>query len=229
MARKGSTPANVTRMRNAIVAVVAVIVVAIVGFGLWYTSDTAVPDTFVEGTHYEAIDGAAAVDPRRPIVVREYFSYYCVHCRNFDSQVEAWLERKPADVEFERSPVVFSPAWRLIGQAYYALAAKNALAENHPRLFRAIHDNNRQFTSADMMADFVDGHGIDRATFLAALNSPDVLRRINEADARARDQRINAVPSLVVADRYVVNMDEVPRDKAFAVVDHIVAEIRATK
>jgi thiol:disulfide interchange protein DsbA len=227
LASKRGSETQVTKLRVAIVAIAAVIVVAVVGIGLYYARDVPAEGGFVAGTHYALLDDAAAPDPKRPVVVREYFSYYCVHCRNFDPQVEAWRESKPDDVTFERSPVAFSPVWRVMGQGYYALLATGALAENHPRLFRAIHENNRQFLTADSLADFVDGHGVDREAFLAAFNSPDVHRAMSAADLRARAQRIDSVPALVVGDRFRVNLDNVPRAQAFAVVDFLVAEIRA--
>jgi thiol:disulfide interchange protein DsbA len=227
LTRKAPTPARILRLRRAIAAGVVVLVLAVVGLGIWYTTDSAPPGAYVEGIHYEIIDDTSAPDPRKPIVVREYFSYYCVHCRNFDPQVEEWRRELPEGVVFERSPVVFSPVWRIMGQSYYALAAANALSENHPRLFRVIHDGGRQFTTAESVADFVDGHGITRDAFLGAYNAPDVHRAINEADLRARMHGINSVPSLVVGDHYRINLGAVPRAQAFEVVEHIVALIRA--
>jgi thiol:disulfide interchange protein DsbA len=226
LSTKKRSDARIARARTAIVALVAVLAIAIVGIGIYYTRGTA-PDTFVLGTHFELLEGAPPRDPKRPIVVREFFSYYCVHCRNFDPQVESWRKSKPTDVVFERSPVVFSPIWRTIGQGYYALAATGALTENHPRLFRAIHDNNRQFLTPEALADFIDGHGVSREQFLVTFNSPEVSRAIQAADVRAREQRINSVPSLVVGDRYRVNLDKVPRAQAFDVVDFLIEELRA--
>lgn len=216
--------AKVNRVRNVIVGSIVAIVAIVVGFGLFYSTDIAAPDTFVEGKHYTVLEGTRAV-AGTPVTVREYFSYACIHCMNFDPQVEAWREDAPSDVEFERNPVAFSPTWGILAQTYYALANLGALDENHPRLFRAIHENNRQFLSPAMMADFLDGHGVTKDEFLRAYDSPAVRRAASDANRRAEEQKINGVPSLVVADRYVVNLTEVPRSQAFEVVEFLVAKV----
>ena len=216
-------PPKITRIRKVIIAVFAVAIIAIIAYGVFYTTDIGAPSEFVEGKHYTIIEGSR---PRAgtPVVVREYFSYACIHCKNFDPQVESWREDVDDDVRFERTPVIFSPAWEILARSYYTLASLGALTENHTRLFRAIHENNRQFLSPQTVADFVDGHGVTRDEFLRAYDLPDIRRAVREADELSRISRINGVPSLVVADRYRVNMDEVSRAQAFDVVDFLVAK-----
>jgi predicted DsbA family dithiol-disulfide isomerase len=58
-----------------------------------------------------------------------------------------------------------------------------------------------------MLGDFVDGKGVTKAEFLRAFNSPSVRRALAQFDAASRSLQINSVPSLVVDDRYRVNMD----------------------
>ncbi len=219
--------AKVARVRNIIIGAVGVIVLAIVALGLYYATDVSTPATFVEGKHYALLDQTRRTKGA-PVIVREYFSYACVHCKNFDPQVEEWRDGIDTDqVKFERMPVSFSPMWGILAQSYYALASVGALSENHPRLFRAIHDNNRQFLSPEMVADFVDGHGVTRQAFLDAYRSSDVRRAASLASDLSVEQKINGVPSLTVADRYVVNLNEVPRAQAFDVVDFLVAKALA--
>jgi thiol:disulfide interchange protein DsbA len=216
-------------VRRGIIAFVVLTVVIVGGYGLFRSTAIDVSGEFVEGTHYKVIDGAPPVPISGPIRVTEFFSYGCIHCRNFDPMVNDWLRGAPKDVAFERNPVVFSPAWELLAQAYYALQATNALAENHDRIFKAIHDNGKQFLNAEMVADFVNGHGVTRDAFLAALDSPATQRAVAEASRHERASRINSVPSLTVADHYAINMDSVPRKKAFDVVDFLIAKIRAER
>ena len=117
----------------------------------------------------------------------------------------------------------------MLAQSYFALQSVNALADNHDRIFKAIHDNGKQFLTADMVADFVDGHGVTREAFLTAFNSPAVVNATAQAAKRERALRVNGVPYLTVADHYAVNMDTVPRKKAFDVVDFLIAKIRAER
>lgn len=218
---------KVALVRNLIIGFVAAVAVLLGGYGLFYSAGGGVPGEFTEGEHFELIEGAAEIDPDSPIVVTEFFSYYCVHCRNFDPFVEEWRERLPDGVEFERSPVAFSPIWAMLGQTYYVLLANDALDENHDRLFRAIHDNGKQFLSVDMLADFVDGHGITTADFNRSFDSPTIRREIATANQRAQDLAIRAVPTLVVGDRYLVETSKVGRRNAFKVVEFLIEQIRS--
>jgi len=227
MASKTQAARRIQRLRYASVAFVSVIGLAIVAYGIYYATAKRSTDAFVEGTDYILLDNAAPKGAPGPVVVREFFSYYCIHCRNFDPIVEQWRTAAHDGVRFERSPVSFSPLWSTMARGFYALETVGALAENHERIFHAIHEGNQQFPTPESIAEFVDGHGTTRDAFLAAYRSTDVLKATNEADARARATRIDSVPSLTVGDRYRVNMDAIARTQAFAVVDFLVAKVRA--
>lgn len=216
---------QVIRTRNYIIAAVVAVVVIVLGYGTLYSTGIAEGE-FQAGTHYELIDNAKGRRPGEPIQVREFFSYGCIHCRNFDPLIEEWQATLPEDVAFERVPVVFSPVWALLGRTYATLEELGALERNHDRLFRAIHDNGRQFLSADMIADFVDGYGVTREEFLRTFDSPAVLQRMRQAERDQVDLGIRAVPTLVVDDKYRIGM-EVGRKVALDVVDHIIAMERA--
>lgn len=220
MARKQDR--QVTRVRNAIIAFAVVVVVVVVGYGMLYSTGLTEGE-YRAGTHYEVIDGARGRRPGEPVLVREFFSYGCIHCRNFDPLLKDWLETLPDGVVFERSPVAFSAPWALLARAYITLDELDALDPNHDRLFRAIHDTGRQFLSAEALADFMDGYGVTRQQFLETFDSPTVRARVRQAERDQRDMGIASVPTLVVNDRYRVNMN-VGRKQALDVVDHLVAQ-----
>ena len=215
------TDRQVIRTRNTILAFVAIVAILVIGYGVLYISGVTDSDV-TEGDDYRVIDDAPARRPGEPVLVREFFSYGCIHCRNLDPMIEEWQERLPEGVDFERTPVVFSPVWILLAQTYYTLEALDALDENHARLFRAIHDNGRQFLSPDMMADFVDGNGVSRDEFLRTFNSPGVRRKVAQSERDQRDLQIASVPTLVVAGRYVIGMDS-GRKRALEIADQLIA------
>jgi thiol:disulfide interchange protein DsbA len=216
------TPRQVARVRNTIIAVVAAVVVVVIGYGIVYTTGITEGE-FSAGTHYELIDGAPPRRPGEPVRVKEFFSYGCIHCRNFDPMIESWKPTLPEGVTFERVPVAFSPMWVLLAQTYFTLEEVGALAQNHDRLFRAIHDQRQQFLSAESMADFVAGNGVSREEFLRTFNGAAVRRKVRDADLEQRALRIAAVPTLTVAGRYRIGMD-VGRKRALEVADHLIAE-----
>lgn len=212
---------QVIRTRNTIIGVVAAIVVVVIGYGLVYSTGLTEGE-YKAGTHYDVIEDAKGRRPGAPIQVREYFSYACIHCRNFDPMIENWKSGMPDGVEFRRVPVTFSPVWALLARAYFTLEHLGALEQNHERLFRAIHDQGRQFLSAEMVADYVDGYGVTRAAFLEAFDSATVRSRFRQAERDQRELGIASVPTLVVDDKYRIGM-EVGRRTALDVLDHIIA------
>ncbi len=216
-------------IRNSVIGGVVLIAAVIVGYGLFRSTAIDVSGEFDEGKQYKVIPSGAPVPLSGPIRVTEFFSYGCVHCRNFDPEVNDWLDDAPKDVLFERSPVTFSPTWALLARSYYALANTNALEQNHERIFKAIHDNRKQFPTLESVADFVNGNGVTRDDFLRACNSPATGRSMAEASRRERALRVVSVPTLTVADHYEINLEAVPRKKAFEVVDFLVAKIRADR
>lgn len=216
---------KVVMIRNLIIASVAVLVVLVVGYGLLYSSGVT-QGQFVEGEHYQIVQDTPRRRPGAPILVQEFFSYGCIHCRNFDPLINEWLETLPDGVRFERVPVAFSPEWSLLGQIYYALEALGIREENHERIFARIHDRRDFFDSAEDAAAYVDGHGATAAEFLAVLTGPEVRRKMRDADAAQRRIALSAVPTLLVDGTYVVTMD-VGRKVALEVVDYLIARDRA--
>ncbi len=213
------------RMRNIAIAFVAAVAVIIAVAGLYYGTGISTPSEFAEGTHYQLVSEDRP-DADAPIRVIEFFSYGCVHCKNFEPMVERWERGLPDDVVLERVPVSFSPEWRTLAQTYYALEQHGALERNHQRIFNAIHDQNRNLMRADAVADFVDGRDIDRQTFLDTYNSADVRRAVVNAERMARDFGITGVPSMLVDDRFLVLSRNLTRPQVLAVVDHLVDKAR---
>lgn len=212
---------QVIRIRNTIIGVVAAIVVIVIGYGLVYSTGLTEGE-YQAGTHYDVLEDARGRRPGEPIQVREFFSYACIHCRNFDPMIEDWKSNLPEGVEFRRVPVTFSPVWALLARTYFTLEELDALEQNHDRLFRAIHDQGRQFLSTEMVADYVDGYGVSREAFLRAFDSTAVRSRFRQAERDQRELGIASVPTLVVDDKYRIGM-EVGRRAALDVLDHIIA------
>ncbi len=219
--RRGREARKVKRVRNGIIGAAVVVVVAVLGYGLLYSTGVTESGEFVAGEHYRIIEDARRRRPGAPIVVTEFFSYACVHCRNLQPLIEDWRRDLPDDVRFERSPVSFNASWAILAQAYAALEQLGAVDANHERIFRAIHDNGRQFPTSEQLADFVDGRGTDRQAFLDAYNSGAVRRKVAAENARQRRFAIASTPTLVVAGRYAVGVD-VSRRQALDTVDYLI-------
>ena len=105
---KKKSDQKVARIRNAVIAFVAVVVALVIGYGLLYSTGVTEGE-FVAGEHYRVLENAERRRPGAPIEVREFFSYGCIHCKNFDPLIEAWHADLPKGVSFARTAVSFSP------------------------------------------------------------------------------------------------------------------------
>ena len=225
-AKKNSSANKVERTRNLILGVMGLLVAGFVlttlylGTGL---SQNAVPEA---GADYEVIDNVTLAQPARSLTVEEYFSYGCIHCKNFDPTLEEWLTTLPEDVQFKRKPTAFSRAWSVLAQGYYALEKADALEGNHEQLFKGIHNGGRVFSSGEAIADYLDSDELPAADFMRAFNSRDVARRLNRAEQDTRRVGIRAVPTLVVAGKSRVGMLN-GEARALEVVDYLIEQERA--
>lgn len=236
MAKKSTTKnaaadKKVRRVRNGIIVALALLVGVVVGYGVLYstgTTDVLTGDGYSEGNHYDLIDGVEPRRPGSPIVIAEYFSYACIHCKNFDPLVKEFESTLPDDVKVDQLPVAFSPGWALLARSYLALESIDGLKTNHERLFNAIHNSGRQFKSAEDIADFVSGKdGVTKARFTEAFESGAVRRRLSKIDASGRSSGITSVPSLIVDDRYRINMSAVGRKQALEVARFLAEKIKS--
>ena len=222
MAKPQETPQRIKTIRLGVVIFLAAVAGLLAIYGTLYSTGITEGE-FTEGEHYSRIDAGVRHRPGDPVEVVEFFSYGCIHCKNFDPLIEDWqADQSDEVVSFRRQPVAFSPTWAILAQTFFALQELGIEEENHERLFKAIHDQGRQFLSVEMIADFVDGHGATRDEFLRAFNSPKVRRAASEFESIQSRYDVQGVPMIAVAGKYMVKMD-VGRKLALDVVDHLVA------
>ena len=210
-------------LRNSIISFVALLVIVVIGFGVIYSTGATDSGVIVEGKHYRSLDRTAKMDP---IEVTEFFSYVCIHCKTFEPMVDEWKSTLPSEVRFTRKHVSFSSETNMLSRAHLALQHLNATDPNHYRIFAAIHDRNKQFNTAEQIADFVDGYGVNREAFLNAFNGRRV-RLLSEQSSREwSEYRLSGTPALVVADKYVINTG-LGRTQSLAVADQLIAQLAA--
>jgi len=216
---------KVRTARTTILGFVTLIAVLLLGTVLYVSTDIGASE-ITAGKDYRVVDNAR---PRRagdPIEVLEFFSYACIHCKNFDPAADEWAAEQPDDVSFRRVPATFSPVWALLSQSYLTFESAGVLEQNHTRMFRAIHDAGREFRDPQAVADYVDGRGISAEDFMREFDSPAVREAMRDADRAQRAYLISSTPQLVVAGKYVVGMEGGQR-RALQVLNHLIAQERA--
>lgn len=224
-AAKRKAADRVAATRALFIGLLGVAGAALIGLGIYFSTGgghSAIP---LEDTDYEIIENADRPRQNGPIEVVEFFSYGCIHCKNFDPDFEAWASTAAADVRVSRQPASFFASWSLLGQAYLALEHANALEVNHQRMFNAIHNAGRRFTTSSEIADYLDSSDFAASDFMRAFDSASVRRKLSRATDDTRRYQINAVPTLVVAGRYRVSMRNGTR-RALEVADWLIEQER---
>lgn len=219
--RRQSSAKRVARARITIIAGIGAVVALVAVVGIGYSLGFGGADE-----PYQVLEDRP--DGDGDVEVVEYFSWACIHCRNLDELIESWKQNLPDSVTFRRVHASYSGPLRVLARAHVALERHGALDANHARIFRAIHDRNRQFLTAEAVADFVGGYGIDRETFLAAVGSAATAAAVERDAAESAAIGIFAVPSLVVDGKYIINMG-VGRKQALANLDQLIEELLAQR
>jgi thiol:disulfide interchange protein DsbA len=203
---------------------------ALAAIGLFATALPALA-ALQEGVDYRALQPArpepSTAAPGK-IEVVEFFSYACPHCNEFYPKLNAWLARQPKDVTLRRVPVGFErPPWVSLERAYYALQATGDLAKLDGALFHAIHEQHQLLFDEKALADWVGKNGGSADQFASAYTSFGVNNQTDQADQMAMDYEIDAVPTLVVAGKYVPLGDE--HTEILKNADQLIMKVRAER
>jgi thiol:disulfide interchange protein DsbA len=224
-AAKRKSSERVATTQKIFLGLLGAVGVALIGLGIYFSSGGGHSEIPLAGTDYELIENADRPRQKGPIEVAEFFSYACIHCKNFDPAFASWAENAATDVSVSRRPATFSASWSMLGQAYLALEHANALEENHERMFNAIHNAGKRFSNGRGIADYLDSSNLSANDFMRAFNSNSVSRKLSQATEDTMRYQIAAVPTLVVAGKYRVSMKN-GAQRALQVTDWLIEQER---
>ena len=197
---------KVARARQAIGGFVALIAIGFVVMSFYFGTDLNNLGPAVEGEDYTLLDTPLTNQQRDSIEVIEYFSYRCIHCKNFEPFLEDWLVEIPENVNFARQHVVFSTSDELFARTHLALQQSPNYSSLHNRLFSAVHDRQKQFTNIEDITSYLEGYDLDPDEFKRSFNSPRTDRTLtNNRSGQARSQ-LAATPSLLISGKYLISM-----------------------
>jgi len=179
---------------------------------------------------YETLNPPVA-SPSDVIEVLEFFHYGCPHCRTFDPLVSEWKKGIASDVRFRQVPVIWNQRVLLgLATCFYALGAIGALEALHPRIFAAIQDERRPLYERDAAAQWVRDQGFDGQALTNAWDSFTVQTQVKQADRLTREYRIEGVPTLAIAGRYITSASHTgSHEAALKEADRIIAEVRRSR
>ena len=175
-----------------------------------------------QGVEYVKVPQPQSIAPHAKKVI-EVFGYSCPHCYNLEPSLHEWLKSKPADVHFERMPVVFNhPNWIFMGRVFYTAQELGVLEQSHTPFFDALHRDKKQLFTPEAIAKFFTQFGVKEADFLATFKGFKVDVLVKKAAKLTRGYGVEGVPAIVVNGKYLtdVAMNDT-RDKMWSTVNQL--------
>ena len=201
-----TTTRKVTLARQTIIGFLGLIALGFISFSFYYGTSLNNLGPAIEGEDYSLLDNPLKRQKRGREEVIEYFSYRCIHCKNFEPFLEDWLINIPDGITFERQHVVFSTSDELFARTHLALKSHARYLELHDRLFSAIHDRQKYFDGLEDITSYLNEIDVDTTEFRRSFNSPIVSRKLQANRSRQAQSQLSATPSLLVLGKYVISM-----------------------
>lgn len=146
------------------------------------------------------------------IVVQQFLWHKCIHCYKLEESLDKWLEVKPAHIEFERIPVIWSAAHEKDALYYnYAktLAKTGKINDKdltliNNQLFNNVFIKQMELTSVNVLPIF-EPYGIKTVEELDNAVSSFVASTENVKGKKLTNEYgISGVPMFVVNGKYIV-------------------------
>lgn len=161
-----------------------------------------------EGEHYEIVSATASKEPK----VTEFFSHYCGHCFQF----EAWVDtvKSAIKVPFEKSHVSYIPqndslvAMAMV-KAYVIMKELDIEDQVSPQMFAAIHVKRDDVYSEEAIREIFLLNDVEAARYDELFADPEINQKAKDMAELWLERRITSVPTLVVNDKYKINMGSV--------------------
>ncbi len=177
---------------------------------------------FEEGRHFHAI-GSPASAPTDRVEVIEAFAYPCPACRVFLPIITQWSEDLPDHVELTHMPVPLQPGWEVFARVYYTADVLGLGHDAHEALFKALHDERRQFRSIEDIAAVYADFGVSEEEFVSTSQSFAVDNRMRRNRNEVRRFGVRGTPSMIVQGQWRLSPNDFSSyEEMLAAVDYLV-------
>ncbi|MCP3868588.1 MAG: thiol:disulfide interchange protein DsbA/DsbL [Gammaproteobacteria bacterium] len=168
-----------------------------------FLSPVSAEPKYEEDLHYFTIIPSQPGGEGERVQVLEFFWYACPHCYQLEPHLDAWLARKPENVDFDRVPAMFSRSDVVLhAKTYYALRLMGLAEELNETIFKAIHEKNQKLRTQGEMEALLAEHGVDIVAFGKAMKSFAVQTQARRAAVLAERFDVRGVPAIVVDGKY---------------------------
>ena len=176
---------------------------------------------------YARVEPAQPVPAGEQIAVVELFWYGCPHCFDMHPRLKAWSDRQLPDVALSYQPVIARPKWEGGARLHFALESLGEAERLAGAAFEAAQLDGLDFNDEAALLGWAERQGLERQRFAAALHSPAVERRTEEARNVGERYQLRGVPSLVVDGKYLTaNRFSGSADQTLAILDRLVQRAR---
>lgn len=158
-----------------------------------------------DGVDFQTIARPVAVEDPSKIEVAEVFWYGCIHCYNLEPQLEEFASILPSDVNLVKVPAMWAGAMELHAKIYYAAKALGVMDQVHWPVFQAMNEDRNPLASEQVIFDFIENLGVDRAEFERAFNSFGVNSQVTRAKSAAAAYGIRGTPEMIVNGKYRIS------------------------
>jgi thiol:disulfide interchange protein DsbA len=179
----------------------------------------------VEGEQYTLVRPPQSTDSAGRVEVLEFFQYSCPHCYRFTPDLEAWVKRQGAAIDYKRIPINWDASTLPHTKLYFTLEQMGRL-DLHEKVFRAIQVDRRKLVDPNEIADFMAAQGIDRKAWLDNYNSFSVNTKATRAGQIWRAYKIEGTPSVAIDGKYTVVLLRDGPAATLAVMDFVLARAR---
>lgn len=176
---------------------------------------------FKEGVEYKVVNEVASSKPE----VTEFFSYVCSHCYSFEPLMQKLQERVP-QVQLKKVPVAFlgREMGPVLQRAYGAAVLLKVEDKLTPAIFDQIHRQKKMPNGlGDIKAIFV-ANDVEAKDFDGVINSFALNGMIAQYDKATERFNVRGTPTIVVRDKYELNMSEIgSEDRFYRVVEYLLS------
>lgn len=170
----------------------------------------ATASDYEEGKHYTKITEIPVSSPE----VKEYFSFYCPHCYQFEFMAKSIESNLPEGTSFVKSHVDFlrgasRKMQQMLSRALITAQEMDIAESQVDAIFKYIHVHRAVFTSQKDVRNVFILNGADGDKFDQLINSESVVKRAekmrSDQDILAKSGDLKSVPSVVVNGKYLID------------------------
>lgn len=196
-------------MKNSIVFTVVFVLFLLLNQGVQADSMK-----YEEGLHYtrfeETIGMYGDADSTEILPIIEFFSYGCIHCKNFSVLINKWEFSNNLQVNY--LPVIWSEDSELYAKIFYLAKKQTNFRELHSELFSLVLGFDRTASIDDKTIEIVEWFskkGIQPIETLNALAGSEIEEQLAQSIILVKKFKIMATPTLVINEQYRINNDSV--------------------